>query len=319
MSAENVLFDAPGPKARARHAIIATVAGALLVVVLIWVIVTLREKGQLTADKWRPFLTSEIWTQYLIPGILGTLLAAAISVVLASILGLGLGLGRLAENRPLRIVTGIFTEFFRAVPVLMMMLFSYALYSKYGLFPSQYLALAAVVTGLTFYNGTVIAELLRSGVGSLPSGQREAGLAIGLSPAQTLRAILVPQAVTSMLPSLISQVVVIIKDTALGYIITYEELLRKAEQIGNYKSNLISAFIVVAALYIVINYSVSVLARRVELRLRRGGRTSGRVAAAGLLIGGAEVIGAETDADPEFDREVAAGTNAGTKTTEREG
>lgn len=296
MSANSVLFDIPGPKARIRHAVIAGAAGILLIVVLGWVILRLQDKGQLTAARWKPFLTAEIWTEYLLPGIGGTLLAAAISVALATVLGLVLGLGRLSDNPILRRVSGAVTEFFRAVPVLMMMLFSYALYSQYSLFPSEQLALAGVVTGLTFYNGTVMAELLRSGVGSLPSGQREAGLAIGLSGSQTRRSILVPQAITAMLPSLVSQLVVILKDTALGYIITYEELLRKAEQIGNYKSNLIPAFIVVATLFILVNYSVSLLARKVEQRMRSRGRTSGKVAAAGVItVGGtAAVAEAET-------------------------
>jgi len=296
MSTNSVLFDIPGPKARIRHAIVATVAAILLLLVLGWVVLRLHDKSQLTAAKWTPFFTGEIWTQYLLPGIGGTLLAAAVSVVLASVLGVALGLGRLSDNAALRAVSGVVTEFFRAVPVLMMMLFSYALYSQYSLFPSEQLALAGVVTGLTFYNGTVMAELLRSGVGSLPSGQREAGLAIGLSGSQTRRSILVPQAVTAMLPSLVSQLVVILKDTALGYIITYEELLRKAEQIGNYKSNLIPAFIVVAALFILVNYSVSLLARKVEQRMRSRGRTAGKVAAAGVIAIGGTAAAAEAEA-----------------------
>jgi glutamate transport system permease protein len=296
MSTNSVLFDVPGPKARVRHTIVALVASVLLLGVLGWVVVRLHDKGQLTAAKWTPFVTAEIWTQYLLPGIGGTLLAAAISVALASVLGLMLGLGRLSDNAAIRAVSGVVTEFFRAVPVLMMMLFSYALYSQYGLFPSEQLALAGVVTGLTLYNGTVMAELLRSGVGSLPNGQREAGLAIGLSGSQTRRSILVPQAITAMLPSLVSQLVVILKDTALGYVITYEELLRKAEQIGNYKSNLIPAFIVVAALFVLVNYSVSLLARMVEQRMRSRGRTAGTVAAAEVIAVGGTAGVAEAEA-----------------------
>jgi glutamate transport system permease protein len=269
MSTNSVLFDVPGPKARVRHTIVALVASVLLLGVLGWVVVRLHDKGQLTAAKWTPFVTAEIWTQYLLPGIGGTLLAAAISVALASVLGLMLGLGRLSDNAAIRAVSGVVTEFFRAVPVLMMMLFSYALYSQYGLFPSEQLALAGVVTGLTLYNGTVMAELLRSGVGSLPNGQREAGLAIGLSGSQTRRSILVPQAITAMLPSLVSQLVVILKDTA---------------------------FIVVAALFVLVNYSVSLLARMVEQRMRSRGRTAGTVAAAEVIAVGGTAGVAEAEA-----------------------
>lgn len=296
-----VLFDAPGPVARLRHRIVALVALLVLAAGLAWVIVTFAAKGQLTAQKWGPFLTGEIWVDYLLPGILGTLVAAAISVLLACALGFVLGVGRLSEHLPVRAVAGVVTEFFRSVPVLMMMLFAFALYARYNLFPAQLLALAGVVTGLMFYNGAVIAELLRSGVKALPAGQSEAGLSIGLPPVRVLRTILVPQAVTSMLPSLVSQLVVVLKDTALGYVITYEELLKKVDQIGNYKGNLIPAFLVVAAIYILINYSVSVLASRVEARMRRSTRSTGNPAAALLAAGGTAGVGG-----PLADEQLAA-------------
>lgn len=271
MSTQSVLFDSPGPKARVRHAISGVVISVVLLALLAYFASRLAAKGQFTAVKWLPFLTGEIWTSYLIPGILGTLEAAAISVVLAGILGLLLGVGRLSGNTVIRWIAGVVTEFFRAVPVLMMMFFAFAVYGRFGLVPSELLALAATVTGLTFYNGSVIAELIRSGVHSLPRGQREAGLSLGLSNLGTLRSILLPQAITAMLPSLVSQLVVVLKDTALGYNITYEELLNKASQIGNYKQNLIPAFMVVATLFIIINYSIARLAVTIERRLRSRG------------------------------------------------
>jgi glutamate transport system permease protein len=271
MSTQSVLFDAPGPRARIRHAISGVVISLVLLAVLAYLVWRLAAKGQFTAVKWKPFLTGEIWTSYLLSGILGTLEAAAIAVVLAAILGVLLGVGRLSQNAPIRWVAGVFTEFFRAVPVLMMMFFAFAVYGRFGLVPSNLLALAATVTGLTFYNGSVIAELIRSGVQSLPRGQREAGLSLGLGHLATLRYVLLPQAITAMLPSLISQLVVVLKDTALGYNVTYDELLNKASQIGNYKQNLIPAFMVVAVLFIVINYTIARLAGTIERRLRGRG------------------------------------------------
>jgi glutamate transport system permease protein len=257
---------------------------------LLWFVIDkLDEKGQLTAEKWKPFLTGEIWTAYLIPGLVGTLTATAISVVLAVTLGLLLGPGRLSQSRWISWPCGVIVEFFRAVPVLLMMLFAYKLYAEYQVVPSERLALAGVVTGLTLYNGSVMAELVRSGVLSLPKGQTEAAQAIGLRPSQTMRIVLLPQAVTAMLPAIVSQLVVILKDSALGYIITYEELLRKAEQIGNYKSNLIPAFIVVAAIFITMNWLLTVAAHRVERRIRQRGHTAGgalgadQAAAAGAM------------------------------------
>ncbi len=169
-------------------------------------------------------------------------------------------------------------EFFRAVPVLLMMLFTFALYSTNNVFPPSQLSLAAVVTALTLYNGAVIAELVRAGVGGLPAGQREAGLSVGLTEGQTLRAILLPQALTAMLPALVGQLVVVLKDSALGYVITYEELLNKANQIGTSQQNIVPAFLVVAVIFIVINYGLTKLAGLLERRLNRRGRTAGGAA-----------------------------------------
>ena len=270
-----VLFDAPGPRTKRTYAIVGVVSVPALLGVLWFVLDKLNEKGQLKAALWKPFLTGEIWTEYLIPGLRGTLIAAAIAIVLALILGVLLGIGRLSTVAWIRWPCSVIVEFFRAVPVLMMMLFSYALYARYDLFPSDRLALAGVITGLLFYNGSVVAELVRSGVHSLPKGQSEAAQAVGLRPGPMMRLVLLPQAITAMLPAIVSQLVVVLKDSALGYIITYEELLRKAEQIGNFKANLIPAFIVVAVLFILINYGLTMLANKVEQRTRRRGKSAG--------------------------------------------
>ena len=271
----SVLFDAPGPKAKRLYAAVGVGSIVVLLLILWFVIAKLNEKEQLTAAKWKPFLTAEIWTEYLIPGLIGTLTAAAIAVVLSLTVGVLLGVGRLSSAAWIRWPCGIVVEFFRAVPVLMMMLFAYALFGYYDLFPSERLPLAAVVFGLMFYNGAVVAELVRSGVHSLPKGQNEAALAIGLTTQKTMRLVLLPQAITAMLPAIVGQLVVILKDTALGYIITYEELLRKAEQIGNFKSNLLPALIVVGAIFVVVNYFLGLGAVKVEQRMRRRGRSAG--------------------------------------------
>jgi glutamate transport system permease protein len=181
-------------------------------------------------------------------------------------------MGRLAETRWLRAPCGVFVEFFRAVPVLMMMYFAYYL-GLYALgIGGSALPLFGVVVGLTFYNASVIAELVRAGVGSLPRGQREAGLALGLTPTQTLFNIQLPQAITAMLPSIVSQLVVILKDSALGAAITYTELLRAGSNLGTAFANTIPALIVVALLYIILNYALTKVAGAIEHRLRTGKR-----------------------------------------------
>jgi glutamate transport system permease protein len=252
------------------------VVSAITVVVtlaVIWFVYTsLDAKGQLEPAKWKPFLTVNLWKTYLWPGIEGTLTAAAVSVVLALALGFLLGVGRLSRQPVIRWFCAVFVEFFRAVPVLIMMIFAYFLYALYDVFPSKQLALAGVITGLTLYNGAVIAEIVRAGIKALPRGQSEAAEALGLSWGQTMRSILLPQAITSMLPVLISQLVVVLKDTAIGYQITFLEMVRQGTNIGSAYSNYIPALLVVAALMISVNLTLSWLATRIEARLRRSRR-----------------------------------------------
>ena len=280
----SVLFDAPGPRARVRNRVISAAAVAVAGL-LVWAVVDrLADKGQLTAAKWRPFLTGDLWKTYVLPGILGTLTAAAISIVLAAILGFALGVGRLSPIRAVRVPCAVFVEFFRAVPVLIMMIFAYFLFALYDMFPSKHLALAGVVTGLTLYNGAVIAEIVRSGVGSLPRGQSEAAAALGLSWSQTMRSVLLPQAITSMLPVLVSQLVVVLKDTAIGYQITYLEMVRQGTVIGSTYGNYIPALMVIAVLMIALNFALSAAATRLESRLRRSKRATEPMGAQNTLL-----------------------------------
>jgi len=290
MSAESVLFDAPGPRARRRHAIL-TVFGMLLAVGTIAVVLwKFKAQGQLEPEMWTVLFSADVWTQYLIPGLIKTLEAAAISIVLAMAFGLVFGMGRLSQHRALRWVCGVIVEFFRSVPVLLMMYFTYRYFSNNGVFTNDINPLAAVVTALTLYNGSVIAELVRSGVFSLPKGQAEAGVSIGLTPPQVMRSIQLPQALTAMLPALVGQLVVILKDTALGTAVLYPELLQAARDIGTGYSNTIPAYIFVAIIFILINYSLTVVAGRVERRLSRRGRGPRKGAPATGVVG-ADAVG----------------------------
>jgi glutamate transport system permease protein len=273
MSAEaSVLFDAPGPKARLRYNVVAVIGGLAIAGLLFLLVRALVTKGQFTAARWAPFLEPATWTAYLLPGLRATLVAAFISIILAIVGGILLGMGRLSQIAAVRWTCGIFVEFFRAVPVLMMMLFAYYVFLFGFQISGDYLSLYGVIAGLTFYNSSVIAELIRSGVGALPSGQREAGLAIGLTPFQTLRTILLPQAITLMLPSIVSQLVVVLKDSALGFLILYPELIRSGQTLASSRGNLIPTFLVIAAIFIAINYLLTLLARYLERRLQAARR-----------------------------------------------
>ncbi|TNC16701.1 amino acid ABC transporter permease [Georgenia sp. 311] len=269
------LFDAPGPRMR-RRILVANIIGALVLLALLtWVVIGLAGKGQFTAQKWEPFLTSNVWENFFLPGLLATLKAAFLAIIGAHVFALVFGLGRLSQLAPVRWVSGAVVEFFRAVPVLIMMIFLYFWFTRSGVVPASEGPLWAVVVALTLYNGSVIAELLRSGVVSLPRGQREAALTIGLRHGQSLRLVELPQAMLAMLPSMVSQLVVILKDSALGYIITYTELLRAARLVGSNFGNLLPALLVAAVIFILINWLLTTLAERTASRMRA--RTAGPV------------------------------------------
>lgn len=286
-AAQHVLFDLPGPKARRRH-LIGGIIGTLLCLALAAVaLVRVYEQGQLEAAKWVPFTESVTWTFYILPGLWATLRAAAVAIVLSMVLGIVLAMMRMSDIAVVRWATSVFVEFFRAVPVLIMMLFTWLMLVKNPTLREAAAAVGiqtadvtfvSVVVGLVLYNASVICEVVRNGVTSLPAGQREAGLSVGLSPSQVRRLILVPQALTAMLPALVSQIVVITKDSALGYIITYPELVSRTRQLGSANANTFVAYLVVAVIFILINYAITRLAEWLESRQRRkrrGGRPAG--------------------------------------------
>lgn len=293
----SVLFDAPGPKSRRRYAILGVIGGLVFAAILALAVWKLADKDQFASAKWKPFAEWTTWHSYILPGLRGTVQAAVISIVISMVLGAILAMLRLIEvpkgNSPtaiaLRGVTWITTawvELTRAIPVLLMMLFIFGLLSANG-HGSGNGPLIATVGGLVFYNAAVICEVIRSGIDQLPSGQREAGRSIGLTGGQTVRMILLPQAVTAMLPSLISQVIVVLKDTALGYNVLYGELLYNSKPASSLNGNIFAMLIVLAAIYIAMNYGLSKLAAWVERRLQARGRTSGPVAPANDLAAGA--------------------------------
>ncbi|MDA5280361.1 amino acid ABC transporter permease [Streptomyces sp. Isolate_45] len=275
----SVLYDAPGPKAKVRNWIYTGIFAVVVALALWWILDRMADKNQLEADKWSPFVTdSQLWTTFLLPGLGETLKAGAIAMVIALPLGALLGIARLSDHAWVRIPVGTIVEFFRAIPVLILMIFSSALYVMLGTVSSDLRPLYAVVTGLVLYNASVIAEIVRAGILSLPRGQTDAAQAIGMRKGQTMTYVLVPQAVTAMLPALVSQLVVILKDTALGgAVLGFADLMSMNRQISANYSNTIATMVVIALLYIAVNFALTTLASWLEKRLRRSKKSTGIV------------------------------------------
>ncbi len=279
----NVLFDAPGPKGRARQRMIGLVGGVLIVAVLAFIVYKLNQSGQFESKMWDPFINPNV-VRTLANGLLNTILAAVFSIILALIFGAIFGSMRLSTIGPIRWIGTIVVEFFRAVPLVLLILFIFLRYAQamqsffdsigvtdvmdnLGLGRSQG-ALASLILGLTLYNGSVLAEILRAGVNSVPTGQREAAYSIGLRPTQTLRMILAPQAIRTMLPAIVSQSVVALKDTSLGFIVAFEEFVRSGQLIAANPTlrNYIPMALILGTVYILINYSLSKFAQYLSNR-----------------------------------------------------
>jgi len=271
-----VLFDVPGPKARARIRI-GTVVGALLVLALV-ALVLLRLAGneQLDPQRWAILFDTRTGVpQTLGRALLTTLEAAVVGMVIATVAGLFLAVGRLSDHRAVRSVVGTWIEFFRAIPLLVLIFAIFFLLPKYGLDLS---AFQALVLGLALYNSAVLAEIFRAGILSIDKGQREAAFGLGMRKSQVMTLVLLPQAIRRMLPVLIAQLVVLLKDTSLGFIIGFAELLRQSRGLVEFLSasfgNTYTFQIYVAAgvVYIAVNVLLSTLARYVEGRTRRNAR-----------------------------------------------
>ncbi|MFC9732259.1 amino acid ABC transporter permease [Streptomyces roseolus] len=263
------LYDIPGPRARRRHLLYGMASTAVILGLAAWILYLLFDTGQFTAVKWRPFLYEGI-QELLLEGLGNTLKAFALAAVLSLALGAVLATGRLSDHRPVRWIATLLVEFFRAMPVLVMIFFIFVALKAQPL--------PALVAGLTLYNGSVLAEVFRTGVHAVPRGQGEAAYALGMRKTQVMTWVLVPQAVRAMLPAIISQLVVALKDTSLGYLITYEEFLHAGKLIASnldYDLPFIPVVLVISPIYIGMCMLLSWFATWVARRERRDPRTKG--------------------------------------------
>ncbi|MFF4172469.1 amino acid ABC transporter permease [Streptomyces sp. NPDC001744] len=260
MTESTALYDIPGPRARKRHLLYGLAATVLLLALAGWILHLLFATDQFTSTKWSPFLYEGI-QELLLRGLGNTLKAFACAAVLSLALGALLAAGRLSEHRVPRWISTLFVEFFRAMPVLVMIFFVFV--------ALKVQPLPALVTGLTLYNGSVLAEVFRTGIHSVESGQGEAAYALGMRKTQVMTYVLVPQAVRAMLPAIISQLVVALKDTSLGFLITYEEFLHAGKLIASnldYDLPFIPVVLVISPIYIgmcmLLSWFATWLARR---------------------------------------------------------
>ncbi|AWL40953.1 MULTISPECIES: amino acid ABC transporter permease [Streptomyces] len=272
----SVLYDAPGPKAVVRNRVYAVVGSLAIVALLAVGVMRLADKGHLAPEMWDIFNYTGI-RQNIADGVLATLKVFGLAAVGSLVLGVVLAVGRLSDHKPVRWLATGFIELFRSIPLLI------TIYAIWVGFLTDY-SMWALATGLSVYNGCVQAEVLRAGINSVPKGQSEAAYALGMSKTQVMLGVLMPQAVRAMLPTIISQLVVTLKDTSLGYIILYPELLNTARLIAsntlvNGQYPYVSTIVVIGVIYVAMCLLLSALATWIEKR--------GRRAKTGIVMAGA--------------------------------
>ncbi|MFJ1757119.1 amino acid ABC transporter permease [Kitasatospora sp. NPDC088134] len=274
----SALYDVPGPKALARHRLYGWLALLVLAALVGWVVWMLFHTQQFTYQKWMPFEYKGV-QRLLLRGLGNTLRAFGWTVLFALPFGALFAAGRLSDHRPVRWISTLVVEFFRAMPLLVMIFFIFVALKA----PPMW----ALVAGLTLYNGSVLAEVFRAGVLAVPKGQQEAAYALGLRKTQVMAYVLVPQANRAMLPTIVSQLVVALKDTSLGFLITYEEFLHAGKLIAtnlDYDLPFIPVVLVIAPVYIGMCLLLSWFAKWLERRGRRDPKVKGGapIAPAGL-------------------------------------
>ena len=278
MSTSTVLFDIPGPRARRRHQIGTLIGGLVLLALIGLALWRLGVNGQLDPARWAVLFDPNSGVpQAFGTALVNTLRVAAVAMVAATVLGALLAAGRLSDHRWVRVPVTAAIEFFRAVPLLILILFCLLYLPTIGLNISSFGALAL---GLTLYNMAVLAEIFRAGILSVDRGQREAAFALGMRKSQVMTLVLLPQAVRRMLPVLIAQLVVLLKDSSLGFIVGYFELLRQARSLVEFfnfrfgDQYTFQLYVAAAVIYIVVNLLLSALARYVERRTRRNAKVA---------------------------------------------
>lgn len=289
------LGDALGPKGR-RATLVISVASALVLAGFAGVALTrLGDKGQLDAARWRPFLQWPVIKFYL-TGLRTTVEVALVSMAGAMVIGGAMALARLARTGPARWLAAAYVEFFRGVPLVLLIFFCALGLPRYGVRMSLFWYVAL---GLIVYNSAVLAEIFRAGILSLDRGQTEAAYSLGMGYWQSMLLVIVPQAARRMVPAIVSQLITLLKDTSLGAAIAFEELLRRAQINGEFFQNRLQSLVVVAVVYIVVNFALSRLARRLEVRQRRR-YNAGAITVAGggmdLALLDAQVQGAAASA-----------------------
>lgn len=253
VSMRDALYEEPGPKTK-RHILEGTViAGVAIAILLVLIIRRFYVTGQFSAQQWSFFARPTTWA-FLFQGFIGTIEVSLTAGAIAIVLGFVLMAGRISEHALLRGICRVVIDFFRGVPSLLLIYFFFMVVPQYGFKMSSFWMITLPV-GLAASG--VLAEVFRAGVNAVPRGQSEAAYSLGMRKTKVMTKIIFPQAIRFIIPSLISQLVVVVKDTTVAYVVSFPDLLQNARVLITNYNALVSTYFVVAIIYILVNYAIN--------------------------------------------------------------
>jgi len=218
--------------------------------------------GALPQRRWEPFLQVSTWT-FLGQGLVVTLVVGGIALIASLAISVPLGMARTELRGPLGWLVTAWIELVRATPILAILVIVFLGGPRLGL---RLEALQAATIGLIIYNSAVLAEIVRAGIASIPKGEVEAARSLGLGYTSTMRFVVLPQAVARMIPAIVSQLITLMKDTSLAFILGAQELVGYGRSLFNFYGNSVETYVVIAVIFFLICYPLSRLSRRLEAR-----------------------------------------------------
>lgn len=264
ITVKNALYEAPGPRTRRVTGVITVFSCLLFLVLFYFVIRRFSETGQLESKYWSFFLKGTTW-KFLGKGLVGTLMASVLGAIIAFTGGLLMMLGRIGSIKVIRFIATALIEFTRGVPTLLFIYFFFLIAPQFGLVLPSLLKIALPIA---ISASGVVAETLRGGVNAVPKGQREAALSLGMRDSKVFFKIVFPQAMRYVIPALITELVIVVKDSTFAYVVSYPDLMQNSKiLISNYDA-MLQVYLIVAVIYILINYILNKISEKVASKLK---------------------------------------------------
>ncbi|MBP5192648.1 MAG: amino acid ABC transporter permease [Eubacterium sp.] len=262
ITVKQALYEAPGPKTRRITAVVTFISLVLLLLLLFITIKRFEENGQLDGKYWSFFLKSTTWI-FLGKGLAGTLVASILGGAMAFAGGFLMMLGRIGRFRIIRVISTALIEFTRGVPTLLFIYFFFLIAPQFGI---KLPILLKIAVPIAISASGVVAETLRGGVNAVPRGQREAALSLGMTESKVFYKIIFPQAMRYVIPALITELVIVVKDSTFAYVVNYPDLMQNAKiLISNYDA-MLQVYLVVAVIYILINFVLNKISEKIAER-----------------------------------------------------